>query len=233
MIGPNYRLGGPEVLITGSEGGIGSAAAEMFKERGWCVHTTDIKDQWGLDLGNRDDVGKLYAIAINILGDHRRLSAIVLCHGISQAPLNEYAIDSFYETNLRANWLVSMYFRPLLSRHTASIVHVGSIHSIAHVKNRIGYATSKAGLVAMARAQALTLVPIRVNVVLPGATLTPMLQRDVKDLRALSQQIPLKRIASPSEIAEAIYWLASPASSFVTGTTLVVDGGVTAMLATE
>jgi NAD(P)-dependent dehydrogenase (short-subunit alcohol dehydrogenase family) len=120
----------------------------------------------------------------------------------------------------------------MLATH-GSIVHVGSIHSVAHVVERAEYAASKAGLVALARAHALEFAPIRVNVVLPGATNTPMLHRDVTDIYALSQQIPLKRIARPQEIAEAIYWLASDKSSFVTGTTLVVDGGVTAKLATE
>jgi NAD(P)-dependent dehydrogenase (short-subunit alcohol dehydrogenase family) len=122
---------------------------------------------------------------------------------------------------------------------------VSSVHAIATSKNIAAYATTKGGLLALTRALAIELAPIRVNAVLPGAVDTPMLRSglqrghlqgdDTEDLvKELENKHIMGRIGKPSEIAEAIYFLSDrDRSSFMTGQALVIDGGATARLSTE
>jgi len=136
---------------------------------------------------------------------------------------------------------------PLLQRPGGAVVNVASVHAVATSANIAAYATSKGGMVAMTRAAALELAAegIRVNAVLPGAVDTPMLRdglgractdgSSVDDAMAdLAGRTAMGRVGQPREIAEAILFLADPdRSSFMTGQTMVVDGGATARLSTE
>ena len=132
---------------------------------------------------------------------------------------------------------------PLLKQsERASIVAIASVHSMATAPLVSGYAATKGALVAAARAAALDLGPlgIRVNVVLPGSVDTPMLRasaarRSPDDpelaIREWGARHPLGRILDPHEIADAVIFLGGPAASGITGSALVVDGGLTARLA--
>jgi len=123
---------------------------------------------------------------------------------------------------------------PVIAAHGGgSIVVVGSTSGIRADPDRWAYNASKAAAINLARAAALDWAQrgVRVNVLAPGPTLTPILQggKPTSDhLDELSRSIPLHRLGRPEEQAEAIYFLASPAASYITGAVLMCDGGVTA-----
>jgi len=138
--------------------------------------------------------------------------------------------------NLRAPLLLSKALAPLFPATGGAIVNIGSIHSSHAFANSIPYACSKAGLVALTRNLALELAPrrIRVNAVCPGYIDTALWDEWLKTAanpEALAAQTealhPLGRRGVPADVAAAVAYLASPASAWVTGTQLVVDGGLT------
>jgi NAD(P)-dependent dehydrogenase (short-subunit alcohol dehydrogenase family) len=123
----------------------------------------------------------------------------------------------------------------MLDRTGAAIVIVGSVQSLAALGNSVAYVTAKHGLLGLTRAMALDYATrgIRVNCVCPGAIDTPMLRWAVsldrdpeKVLRACDRLHAMGRIGQPDEVADAIAYLASPQSSFITGVALPVDGGL-------
>jgi NAD(P)-dependent dehydrogenase (short-subunit alcohol dehydrogenase family) len=147
---------------------------------------------------------------------------------------------------LRSVYLGIRAAHPLLLTNRGSIVNVSSVHAIATSTKIAAYAASKGGMVALTRALALELAPqIRVNAILPGAVDTPMLRDGLMRghlqganaaelVNDLGSKHVIGRVGQPSEIAEAIYFLADDdRSSFMTGQTLIVDGGATARLSTE
>jgi NAD(P)-dependent dehydrogenase (short-subunit alcohol dehydrogenase family) len=118
-----------------------------------------------------------------------------------------------------------------------TIVNVSSVHALATLGGYSAYAASKGGIVAMTRAIALDFAKqnIRVNTVLPGAVQTPMLESSVKQMDTPREEImrewneaqPIGRVGQPEEIASVVLFAASPDNSFMTGATLVADGGMT------
>lgn len=114
-----------------------------------------------------------------------------------------------------------------------AIVNVASIGAVVGIAERVGYTAAKAGVEGLTRTLALEWAAhgVRVNTVDPGWTTTEMVRTGIAtgalDGEALAARIPLGRLAEPPEIAEAVVFLASPRASYITGATLVVDGGIT------
>jgi NAD(P)-dependent dehydrogenase (short-subunit alcohol dehydrogenase family) len=144
--------------------------------------------------------------------------------------------DRVIAVNLRAPLLVSQALLPLFPKSGGAIVNISSIHAEYAFPNAIPYACSKAGLVALTRNLALELAPrrIRVNAVCPGYIDTPMWEQwlsTVANPDALARQTealhPLGRRGLPQDVADAVAYFASPRSAWITGTRLVVDGGLT------
>jgi NAD(P)-dependent dehydrogenase (short-subunit alcohol dehydrogenase family) len=115
-----------------------------------------------------------------------------------------------------------------------SIVNIGSVAAIVGTPTRPAYAASKHALVGLTRTAAIQFGPdnIRSNIVCPGGTRTPLMEQVMNDNPMLRDHIaascPLRRLAEPSEIAQAVLWLASGSSSYVNGAVIPVDGGYTA-----
>jgi 2-keto-3-deoxy-L-fuconate dehydrogenase len=120
------------------------------------------------------------------------------------------------------------------ARLARSDVNIGSVAGVVGLRNRAAYCASKGAVAALTRAMAIDHVRegVRVNCLCPGTTDTPWVTRLVDDqgesLAALAARQPLGRLATAEEIADAALYLASPGASFVTGSQLVVDGGLTA-----
>jgi NAD(P)-dependent dehydrogenase (short-subunit alcohol dehydrogenase family) len=234
----------PTVLVTGAARGIGAATLEMFADRGW--HTVGLDRDWETQPAGT-------AVSVDITDDDAlieaieavpRLDALVNNAAIMRdAPLDELRpseLTTILATNLRAAMIAVRAAKPALSRSHGTVVNVSSVHALSSRGGASSYAASKSGLLGFTRAAAVELGMdrIRVNAVAPGAIDTRMLAGDASTdrnaaLDRLAQRTPLRRIGKPQEVARAIYFLAGESSSFVTGQTLVVDGGAVAKLATE
>jgi NAD(P)-dependent dehydrogenase (short-subunit alcohol dehydrogenase family) len=174
------------------------------------------------------------------LADESQIDALVNNAAVMMdKPFAELSIadwDLTMDTNVRPAFVLTQALLPKLAASSGGVVNVASVHAIATSRGVAAYAASKGALVAFTRATSLDLASsgVRCNAVCPGATDTPMLRGEPEALRNLVARTPLSRIAAPSEIAEAILFLADSAKSgFITGQTLTVDGGATSQLSTE
>lgn len=233
-------------VITGAAGGIGRATVELFAEHGWTVV--------GVDRTNGGE-GAVEWFTIDLADEHAVAAAFseIERFGTIHALVNNAAVsarrpmkdttpanwDSLMAVNLRGPFVVIREAAPRMARPGGSIINVSSVHAIATTADAAAYATSKSGLLGLTRAAALELGKdgIRVNAVIPGAIDTPMLygtEADPGRVGKIAHRTPLGRIGSPSDVAEAVLFLAdSNRSSFITGQTLAVDGGALARLSTE
>jgi NAD(P)-dependent dehydrogenase (short-subunit alcohol dehydrogenase family) len=149
--------------------------------------------------------------------------------------------DKTMNVNLKGHWLMSKYAIPeMLMRGKGSIVNVASVQGLASQRNVVAYSTSKHAMIGLTRSMAVDMASrhVRVNCVCPGTVNTPMIQgiieldSDPERLRKILDRMhPLGRIAQPSEIGEVVAFLASDRASFMTGSIVVVDGGLIIPLA--
>lgn len=236
------------VIVTGAAGGIGRSLCERFAADGYTVVGIDRVacdvDHWlAIDIG---DLKTLRAAAAELSASFR-LAAVV--HNAAVQPMagaGDTPYDLFVET-MRVNVLAADSLvhatRDNLALEHGAVVVVSSVHASATTAGINAYATSKAALEGWVRSAAIDLAPaIRVNAVRPGAIDTAKLREgftrwgaDVAEERRemLESRTPLGRIGEPEEIAAAVAFLASPQASFITGSTLVVDGGASCCLGTE
>lgn len=209
------------VVITGGTGGIGSAVAKKFEESGeWKVVVTGRED---MDVTNPDSVEKFFA-------KFTQIDCLINCAGIfGNKTLSEYDLESI--TKVIAVNEIGTYLctQAVLQKMTS-----GSIINISSVAGQVGsgsdpiYAATKGAILAFTKSMAKALAPkIRVNCVAPGVTDTGLLDaRKWTDIAFDVDQTPLGKIATPSDVANAIYFLASDESGHLTGATLDVNGGV-------
>jgi NAD(P)-dependent dehydrogenase (short-subunit alcohol dehydrogenase family) len=194
----------------------------------------------GCDVTDRDSAQRAVAAAVSRYG---RIDALVNNAGISDqtAPTLEQTVEAFdrvLAVHLRGAFLLSQAVlermraqAPDARGNRGAIVNIGSIASFDGIPGRNAYSAAKAGVLGMTRAMAVEWARsgIRVNAVAPGYVATALVkelaERGAVDADAIARRTPLGRMAQPTEIAEAIAFLADPASSYITGATLSVDGG--------
>ena len=243
-------------LVVGGAGGIGLETVRLFRERGDSVVVADVdlvraerasgEDLPGsslatyCDLGSLTDPAETVGFAIESLG---RLDFVVAHAGaMVSAPLEQIAVEDWeriMSVNLRGPFLLAKAAAPALAESDqAGFVFMSSAAAFRAAEGMSVYAASKAGIVSFARSLAVELAPagIRVNSVCPGwvdTSFNASFWNRQKDLdlaqQSLEERIPLGRQASPAEVASVIGFLCSPASQYITGQAIVVDGGLLAV----
>jgi NAD(P)-dependent dehydrogenase (short-subunit alcohol dehydrogenase family) len=246
---------GKAVFITGSSRGIGKATAQAFLNLGArvAINGTTIQSvEHAIDeLGHKEflvaapgDVSLLNGCetAVNralegLGGLDVLINAAGVCHSVSIEESDELIWDRTINTNLKGTFFCSKLALAALRNNSGVITNVASDAGLLGEKNLSVYCASKGGVVNLTRAMALELAPlVRVNCVCPGYVDTDMVRRDyidrTEDPAAIEQDLkdfaPLKRMAAPAEIAQAIVYLSSHDAGFITGAALQIDGGTTA-----
>ena len=240
-------------LITGGAKGIGLAISQELINDGWNVVITG-RDATaigsavaGLNSGPGKAVGKIMdvrdrasidAVLTEIRDEFDSLDSLINCAGViirdESEVLSEQDWNTVIDTDLSGVFKCSQAaYADLVKSPGATIVNVGSIAGSVGIAGRAGYTAAKAGLEGLTRTLGLEWADrdIRVNAVAPGWTRTEMVAGGIKDGRlseaALTARIPQQRLAEPSEIAKVVKFLMSTDASYITGQTIVVDGGIT------
>ncbi|WP_114951579.1 SDR family NAD(P)-dependent oxidoreductase [Sphingosinicella terrae] len=251
-------LQGKTALITGGASGIGRAAALLFAREGAKVTIADrdvdggqeaasaITSAGGKAIFVEADVTSETAVAAMVAATVEAFGGLDVAFNNAGGPgryANETELDvlayrRIVDLNMTSTWLCMKYEIPaMLARGGGAIVNNASRNAQAAAPNLFAYNSTKAAIVGMTRSAAVDHAAdnIRVNALLPGFTLTPMVEQALKGKGLIAAgnieaRIPMRRMGTSEEQAEAALWLCSDRASFVTGTTLVVDGGHSAAL---
>lgn len=249
------ELSGKTTLVTGAGSGIGRATAQAFALAGARVVVADLDPQGGAetveliagaggealfvqaDVTQAAQVEALVGQAVKAYGglDCAFNNAGIGGTGASTAEYAEEDWDRLMAVNLKGVWLCLKYeLRQMLRQGGGSVVNNASVWGMAGLENAAAYTASKHGVVGLTKVAALenATTGIRVNAVCPGFTRTPLIEQLLIDRPQMEAEImarqPIGRLGTPEEVAAVVIWLCSPASSFVTGQALGVDGGLLA-----
>lgn len=235
---------GGKVLVVGGSSGIGNGIAQAFRARGAAVHVwgtraaaSDYDPADGCDLGGLGyscvDVGDPAAIEA-AEPPFEGLDVLVLCQGTVIYRRGEFereGWDRVMAVNLDSLMHLSRKFRAQLAQSGGSIIIVSSISGLKANIGNPAYAASKAGAISLTKTlgQAFAADGIRVNGLAPGLVdtkLTKVTTQNPERLQSALAHIPQRRMGTPADMAGAAIFLASPLASYVTGHTLIVDGGL-------
>lgn len=229
-------------VVTGGSRGIGLAVIDRFlQEEDWRVVSIDIRPVGRqrervravcADVANPEAVGEAFESVAAMEGE---ITALVNNAGVQRVALSHVmTVESWQEvisTNLTGPFLCSRQAVPLLRSPGAAIVNVSSVASQLGLSGRGPYCSAKAGLLGLTRVMAVELAKrgVRVNAVAPGFTRTELIAQGIQNGSLqeewMTRQVPMARLAEPSEVAAVVYFLCSTEASFITGQCVVVDGG--------
>lgn len=248
------RLKGRVAMITGAASGIGAATAARFAAEGASIVGVDIakppEEAWAAVVKDapgaifreadvRDEAAVKAAVDAGV-ASFGRIDALVNAAGVvgfgSAHTLEVEEFDRIVGINLKGSFIVAKHVLPgMIERQSGSIVHVASVEGLVGISGQLAYNASKGGVVLMTKNMALDYSPmgIRVNCICPGGVETAMTSiLNMEGLKEIGDKLKklhlLGRFAKPEEIAAGALFLISDDASFVTGSSLLVDGGYTA-----
>jgi len=248
------KFAGSTAVVTGGAQGIGRACAERLAAEGARVALLDIDPAHAeataaelsasaarsagvaCDVSSADSVADAFAQVHERFG---RLDLLVNNAGVAIVgrtdTFPEASWDRVLDTLLKGTFLCSQQAgRAMIEQRSGTIVNVASMMGVTTFPNRAAYCSAKAGVVALTRVTANEWAPhgIRVNAVAPGYIRTPLIEQQIAagahEPDRIEEWTPLARMGTPEEVASAVRFLASDEAGFVTGHTLVIDGGFTA-----
>ncbi|HJU28698.1 MAG TPA: glucose 1-dehydrogenase [Candidatus Binataceae bacterium] len=243
-------------VITGGASGIGRATAQLFAREGAKLLIADVNAHAGeelcanleraghtaifeqADVSRADDCRRVVERVRSEFGAlHVLFNNAGIIRRSSVVDLEESEWDRIMDVNAKSVFLLSKFAIPLMLASGGAIINAASGWGLSGGERAAAYCASKGAVVLLTKAMAVDHGPqgIRVNCICPGDTETAMLEAEAKQLNVPKEKVlaasasrPLGRVGKPEEIAQAILYLASDASSFVTGTALVIDGGALA-----
>jgi NAD(P)-dependent dehydrogenase (short-subunit alcohol dehydrogenase family) len=244
------------VVITGGANGIGKSTALLFGKENAIVVVSDIDESGQIVVDEIASIGgealfyKTDISSVNqcqtlidtTIGKFGKIDILINNAAVYETgdiiSTTDEILEKIINVNIKGVFYCCRYTVPyMIKMKKGNIINVGSAGGIVAFKNQIAYSISKSAVIMMSKSLAVDLAPhnIRVNAICPGGTFTPLIdtvikksKNPAKTKRAMEKCRPMNRLADPQEIASAIKFLASDDSSFVTGSALVVDGGLTA-----
>ncbi len=242
-------LDGKTAIVTGAARGIGRAIAEELARNGANLALCDLNADWlsdtaeavkalgaevscvSVDVSNGEDVTKAVAEITKSMGS---IDILINNAGITKDGLmmrmSEADWDAVLSVNLKGTFLFTKAVsRPMMKQRSGAIVNIASIIGLIGNAGQCNYAASKAGVIALTKSTAKELASrnIRVNAVAPGfieSKMTEVLPEEV--MQKMMDQIPMKRFGKPEDIARTVLFLATEASSYITGQVLTISGGM-------
>jgi NAD(P)-dependent dehydrogenase (short-subunit alcohol dehydrogenase family) len=223
------------VVVTGGMQGIGAAIAQGFASRGDAVAVLDVQEGSPY-LCDVSDAAQVEAVASRVEAELGPVDVLVNNAGIAHIARSETLAEEAWRRSLdvmaTGTFLCARAFGArMLERRQGVIVNISSINATEAFPQRLAYCAAKAAVEMMTRVLAIEWAErgVRVNAVAPGVTRTEMVASAIAtgavDEALYVGRTPMRRLATPSEIADAVLFLASDRATFITGTTLVVDGG--------
>ena len=249
-----FNLHGQVALVTGGVGGLGRPIAAGLAGAGATVAIADlmldqadavlaeiaVTGQAGLALPlDVTSAASVQAVVDRLLADFGRIDILVNCHGLTKrAPAVDFLEadwDRILDVNLKGTFLCCQCVgRVMIQQGRGSIINLASIGGLVGLPNSVAYCASKGGVVQLTRTLGVewAALGVRVNAIAPSSFNTPMVRRvldaEPEYRQRVVSKIPIGRIAEANEIVGTVIYLASAASSMVTGAILSVDGGYTA-----